>query len=161
MVAAVWQLDAWETSICHINWLPTNYRSHTDWHCRRSIFDRMATASTKTAMAVLVDDAQPAVEERNWGAPAKPPCHSCSGWARQNRGQYSVGAGQIVHTIRYGCQATKLSGRDARKLTRRRSHAAVWRFPVHNTIRTSYHDGNPISFWRIRYRRGKRNLVTV
>ena len=48
---------------------------------------------------------------------------------------------KFVHTIKYSCQATKLSGRNARELTRS-SHAAVWRFPVHNTTKALHHDGN-------------------
>ena len=45
--------------------------AHTRWHCRRRLFGRIATASNETAMAA--DDAQPAVEVRNGGAPARPP----------------------------------------------------------------------------------------
>ena len=49
----------------------THKLSFTDWHCRRSQFDRKATASNETAMAA--DDVQPAVETRNSGAPTSSP----------------------------------------------------------------------------------------
>ena len=154
MVAAVWQLDAWETFLCTLIYYPLISAHIGLWHYRRSIFDRMATALPFWWMT----HNRPSKSEMEVHRPSP---RVIRVRAEQGRIVDNLPSALVKLYKLYGCQATKLSGRDARKLTRRRSHAAVWWFPVHNTIRKLHHDGNLISFRRVRYRRGKRNFVTV
>ena len=95
MVTAVdvWQLGAWETFICHINWWPANYRSHTGivakvysivWRRHPAKRQWLPTTHNLPSKREIVEHRPETLS------------HSCLGQIRRNRGKYSVGAGQII-----------------------------------------------------------------